>query len=60
MHPRFRFRPSGGLWLVWPDDRDRMHVSRYVDDQFIYGDSLIVPRPPGDTYVCWCMVRGEP
>lgn len=60
VHPRFRFRPSGGLWLIWPDERDRMHVSRYVDGQFIYGDSLIVPRPPGDTYAgAWCAVSRD-
>ena len=39
LHPRFRVRPSGGLWLLWTD-RLWVHVSRYQDGQWFRGDSL--------------------
>lgn len=53
-HPRFRFRPSGGLWLVWTE-RARVHVSMYMDGQWSRGDSLTCAHPAGQTFVsAWC------
>ncbi len=54
LHPRLRFRPSGGLWLLWTD-RPWVHVSRYRDGQWDRGDSLRAIHPRGETYwSAWC------
>jgi hypothetical protein len=53
-HPRLRFRPSGGLWLLWTERR-RVHVSFYQDGQWQRGDSLNAIHPPGQTFwPSWC------
>src|SRR5207245_5319755 len=53
-HPRLRFRPSGGLWLLWTEGL-RVHVSSYRDGQWSRGDSLICAHRPGETYwSAWC------
>jgi hypothetical protein len=53
-HPRFRFRPSGGLWLLWTE-RSRVHISSYRDGQWSRGDSLTCVHPDGGTYwSAWC------
>jgi len=48
-HPRFRLRPSGGLWLFWESD-DWMHVSSYRDGVWERGDSMQFLPNVGDTY----------
>ena len=49
-HPRFRFRPSGGLWLLWTERR-RVHMSCYRDGEWFRGDSLTAIHPAGQTFV---------
>jgi hypothetical protein len=46
IHPRFRFRPSGGLWLAW-SDRRWMHVSSYRNGTWERGDSVKCARTDG-------------
>lgn len=48
-HPRFRIRPSGGLWLFW-ESFDWMHMSTYVDGVWTRGDSIQFIPNRGDTY----------
>jgi hypothetical protein len=53
-HPRFRFRPSGGLWLLWTE-RSRVHISSYREGLWSRGDSLTCAHPDGGTYwSAWC------
>lgn len=53
-HPRLRFRPSGGLWLLWTT-RAWVHVSHYRDGHWFRGDSLKGVHPEGETFVAgWC------
>ena len=49
LHPRFRFRPSGGLWLMWADLLS-IHVSSYRDGVWDRGDSVKCVHPEGDTF----------
>lgn len=49
LHPRFRFRPSGGLWLMWTDKLS-VHVSSYRDGVWDRGDSVTCVHPPGQTF----------
>ena len=54
LHPRFRFRPSGGLWLMWTESR-WVHVSSFRDGEWVRGDSLSARHPDGQTFVSsWC------
>ncbi len=53
LHPRFRFRPSGGLWLLWTESR-WVHVSSYRDGQWQRGDSLQCVHPQGTFVAGWC------
>ncbi len=48
-HPRFRIRPSGGLWLFW-ESYDWMHMSSYRDGVWERGDSMQFLPNPGDNY----------
>lgn len=48
-HPRFRLRPSGGLWLFWADN-DWMHMSSYRNGAWDRGDSLRCLPVPGETF----------
>ena len=48
-HPRFRIRPSGGLWLFW-ESFDWMHMSSYRDGVWERGDSMQFIPSPGDNY----------
>ncbi len=48
-HPRFRIRPSGGLWLFWADN-DWMHMSSYRGGVWERGDSLRCVPNPGETF----------
>jgi hypothetical protein len=57
--PRLRFRPSGGLWLLWTE-RPWVHVSEYRDGEWSRGDSLRCEHPDGGTYVsAWCEVSRD-
>jgi hypothetical protein len=49
LHPRFAFRPSGGLWLFWTT-KYWAHVSSYRDGVWSRGDSLQALHPPGETF----------
>jgi hypothetical protein len=60
LHPRFRFRPSGGLWLMWTESR-WVHVSSYQDGGWSRGDSLKSRHPDGQTFVSsWCDASRDP
>ena len=48
-HPRFRFRPSGGLWLLWTERR-WVHVSGYRNGKWERGDSLKCEHADGLFY----------
>ncbi|HET9233392.1 MAG TPA: T9SS type A sorting domain-containing protein [Candidatus Eisenbacteria bacterium] len=50
LHPRFAFRRSGGLWLMW-SDRQWVHMSEYVNGQWSRGDSIQAVHPPGQTFI---------
>jgi hypothetical protein len=53
-HPRFRIRPSGGLWLLWTDRR-WVRVSHYKDGVWSRGDSLTAIHLAGQTFLpAWC------
>ena len=49
-HPRFAFRHSGGLWLMW-SDRRWVHLSSYVNGEWSRGDSIQCAHPAGQTFV---------
>ena len=49
LHPRFRFRPSGGLWLMWTN-RYYVHISSYRDGVWERGDSVTCVHAPGETF----------
>jgi hypothetical protein len=49
IHPRFRFRPSGGLWLMWAD-LQHVHVASFRDGVWDRGDSTTCVHAPGETY----------
>ncbi|HET9327327.1 MAG TPA: hypothetical protein VFQ05_11170 [Candidatus Eisenbacteria bacterium] len=49
-HPRFAFRRSGGLWLMW-SDRRWVHMSEYRNGQWSRGDSIQAIHPPGQTFI---------
>ncbi len=49
LHPRFRFRPSGGLWLMWADLLS-IHVSSYRDGIWDRGDSVTFVHPEGESF----------
>lgn len=52
LHPRFRFRPSGGLWLIWTERGGGwIHASSYDHGQWSRGDSLRCRHPEGQTFV---------
>jgi len=54
LHPRFRFRPSGGLWLMWPD-REWVHVSSFDGAEWSRGDSVRCEHGDGIQYAsAWC------
>lgn len=58
--PRLRFRPSGGLWLLWTE-RPWVHVSEYRNGEWSRGDSLTCVHPDGGTYSsAWCDLSRDP
>jgi hypothetical protein len=60
LHPRFRFRPSGGLWLMWTNRR-AVHVSSFRDGVWDRGDSVTCVHPPGETfYSAWSDMSRDP
>lgn len=60
LHPRFRFRPSGGLWLIWTDG-EWVRVSSYRDDVWSRGDSTRSVHPPGQTFIsAWNDMSRDP
>ena len=50
IHPRFAFRHSGGLWLMW-SDRRWVHLSSYVNGEWSRGDSIQCIHPSGQTFI---------
>jgi len=55
-HPRFRIRPSGGLWLFW-ESFDWMHMSCYRSGVWERGDSTqFLPNPTDHYQPAWFWV----
>jgi hypothetical protein len=53
-HPRFRFGPSGKLWLLWTE-KLWVHLSWYENGRWYRGDSLRCVHPAGQTFwSAWC------
>jgi hypothetical protein len=50
-HPRFRMRPSGGLWLAWSGITSA-HVSSFRSGSWAYGDSFRTLHRDGEIYRC--------
>ena len=49
IHPRFRLRPSGGLWLVWSDVL-MLRVASNHSGTWVWTDSVTAAHPPGETF----------
>jgi len=60
LHPRFRFRPSGGVWLMWTDTQS-VHVSSFRNGVWERGDSVRCIHPEGETFwSAWSDMSRDP
>lgn len=50
LHPRFRLRPSGGLWLTW-SDREVIRFATFRSGEWVDQGSVAGRHAPGETYI---------